>query len=698
MSEGNRSRLVAFTSSAVLWLALLADAARGDLTHFRTRVASSVAAAGGGVPPEVISARLFLLAGDFAAAGQALDRAEAASHTAADRDDILIARTFAAGMLGDFVSAMSGFAALADRGAPPWMLLAAVELSARVEATDIALHWAERLQNHPDTTTDLLLRLAEVLIGIGADDAAAAVVQRARRASDVDHSRAAHLLLAARACDEAEALFRRVLDGPHAASAHRGLATLRLWSGDTAAAVSHAAAAGNDVAMRRVRVVAALLEGHSAAALAELDELAAQPTADAETLTWRVEALVRAGRPGEALAAARTAGDRSPDAGSYAALALVQALATIRLGRRPSGDITVARALQALGGSPAYASWRALVRRVAASRFTAVHDALAATTRLARRIGLPAPHIEPPAHVATVLEQALAALGGNRSFATPTSQRGGSLQPLRLEPSPRTAAKTALHAVRIGGFADAAERLTALATQYPDWPQPLFYRAELHLWVGDLDAAERDLHAALAKKRDPEIEYGRWPRIGLIAVQVMRRQSRAALDALRRARWHAGSSSAEPFYAWQGEALRLAGRLEPARAALERVCGAESCRVGSLLTLALISRDLGDSARARTLLTRVAALAPPLLLEVTADPTHLRDCLDPAGGVERLRDDEVREVLERALTAMRGNRSAACLTFVDATGRLRAIPPNRFHRFVQPSDEVVALRQLLTPI
>jgi tetratricopeptide (TPR) repeat protein len=263
--------------------------------------------------------------------------------------------------------------------------------------------------------------------------------------------------------------------------------------------------------------------------------------------------------------------------------------------------------------------------------------------------------------------------------------------------------KRALHSVRIGGFEEARRRLDVLMERYPDWPHPWFYRAELLMWVGRLDDARRDLDVALdiarAKQHDPEIERAKWPTIGLAGVHVLQGRPHEALRTIDRAA-RFGGPPAQPYFAWRGEILRSLGRLEEARAVLERVCPPGSSRLGSWLTLALTCQDLGDRVRPRRILTSVVEQAPALMIHVarTAVEDAVRELLNTPGSLERLSDDEIREILERALAAMRGNRSASCVTFVDAANRLRAIPPNGVYRFVHQPDELKALRAALTQL
>jgi hypothetical protein len=77
------------------------------------------------------------------------------------------------------------------------------------------------------------------------------------------------------------------------------------------------------------------------------------------------------------------------------------------------------------------------------------------------------------------------------------------------------------------------------------------------------------------------------------------------------------------------------------------------------------------------------------------DEEETRRVLESPHELDRLSDRATYELLERALRAMKGNRSAACLTFVDASGRLRTIRPQSFHRLVNPVDERRDLRTMI---
>jgi tetratricopeptide (TPR) repeat protein len=325
-------------------------------------------------------------------------------------------------------------------------------------------------------------------------------------------------------------------------------------------------------------------------------------------------------------------------------------------------------------------------------------NVLASGSRLLQSTGIRVPEVDPPIVIESILERALAALGGNRTPETPTRLERGELQPLIVPPTQRAEVKAALYSVRFGGYTESRRRLGILIDRHPDWPLPRFYRAELLMWVGLLDDARRDLEDALSMKiRDREIETGQWPGIGLAGVQVLQGLPREALRTIERAKRRFAAPPAQPYFAWHGEILRALGKLDEARDALERVCQPGGHRLGSWITLALTCRDMGDRDRPRRILAYVAEQAPSLMIDVTrtAGKEDIRRVLESPDGLDRLSDKATIELLERALPAMKGNRSASCLTFVDASGRLRTIPPHGFHRLVNPADERRDLRAMI---
>lgn len=212
------------------------------------------------------------------------------------------------------------------------------------------------------------------------------------------------------------------------------------------------------------------------------------------------------------------------------------------------------------------------------------------------------------------------------------------------------------------------------------------------MWVDRLVDARRDLETALAMRIwNPEVERGCWPRIGLAGVTLLEGDPLGALRIIEKVSSSTHGPPAQPYYAWQGEILRALGRLPEARAELQRVCGSESRRVGSLLTMVFVEQDLGNRKQARQIFARIVRIAPALIIEVGGEAI-----CDPANArLGTLSDVEVREVAERAQKAMRGNRTASCVTYVDSNGVLRAIPPNGRYRITHSQSELAEIRSLI---
>jgi tetratricopeptide (TPR) repeat protein len=705
-----------------LWLGALERADKGTREEAHAAVDAALQATRDGTRAQVVAARLLLLIGEFGGALRAIAAAEARASTLDDQALVLTARALAAGMLGDFAAAMTAFEDLAAGDMPLPVVLAAVDLSVLVGAADTALHWAQRATAHPERKPGDLVRIADLLNRAGADEAACATIRRALADDQLDpthRSRAAQLLLSCRACDEASEVFQRqVAERASCVTAHLGLATIHLWRGETGDADHHAqaalAAGADAAAIRRLRAGVRLLEGQPWMALEQLDCLVAQRSADAETRVWRAEALLRAGQVKAAIREVRVAGDASPDNSTYVALRIIAGLAALHRRRRPYADLVARRAVAALCGADQGARVHRFTRRFTRRRFIGrwlvIDRVLAIASRLLRSTGIAVPEVDHPKAMESIFESALQRLGGNRTHETPTRVDDGKLLPLRIAPPPRAEVKAALYAVRIGGYDEARKRLDLLTERYPDWPHPWFYRAELLMWMGLLDDARRDLDVALRKNapstrhgwslrfRDAEIERSQWPLIGLAGIEVLQGRPKEALRTITRATRLFNGPPAQPYFAWRGEILRALGRYEEARTVLEQVCPPGGYRLGSWITLALTCRDLGDRERPRQILAYLAEHAPRLMLEVTGhavNASNMGGALAEAGALARLSDDETHELLERARQAMRGNRSASCVTFVDASNRLHAIPPGGVYQIVNRQEELTVLRAFI---
>jgi Flp pilus assembly protein TadD len=683
-----------------LWASALEMVDKGSPDQARTAIAAALTLSPHLPRLSAFAARLYLLIDDFALARRCLDDASAAG---ADDIDLLVSGAFTDGMLGDFPTATAAFEALYENGRmPSEVASAAVALAASVYSPEAALRWSAIVGVDRNVTPARLLRTAEMLLHVGEDAEAGRLIRDAldRAPTDPTIGRiAGELFLTGRECAQAAELFHDQLTGQRqAGSAHLGLAVLHLWRGELAMAVEHAREAlahGSDVgASQRVLACAALLDHNAHAALVQLSALVGESPRDPELRTWKAEALLRCRQLRAACVEARAAAELTPERGTPAIAQMIEALACLRLGRRPIANPMVTRAVAELCGTASGAAVSRLTRRVWAGRRVVWDQLLAIGSRLFQGLKLPVVSVEPPTVADSALDRALAALGGNRSPLRPTRVDGGMLSRLTLGSSVRAQAKVALQSVRIGGYPEARRRLDALTERYPHWPHPWFYRAELLMWVDLLDDARRDLeHALTIRIADPEMERPQWPPIGLAGVCVLSGQPRDALRIIRRARRRFWGPPAQPYYAWCGEVLRAVGRLEEAADTLKIVCPPDGCRIGSMLTLALTYRDLGDREQPRRLLAEVMKRAPGMVLEVALNTSsdNIRNAVFDPSAASQLSDDETRQFLELARYAMRGNRSAACLTFVDASGRLRAIPPNGFYRFVDSGTEIRTL-------
>lgn len=115
-------------------------------------------------------------------------------------------------------------------------------------------------------------------------------------------------------------------------------------------------------------------------------------------------------------------------------------------------------------------------------------------------------------------------------------------------------------------------------------------------------------------------------------------------------------------------------------------------RVGSWITLGLTFHELGDSGQTRVILRTLMSRAPGLMIEAHR---ALRSRHDDAFEVDARSDTEIFSLLTTAQALMKGNRSAACVTFVDASGRLRFVPPHGVLNFVPRALELAELQKAI---
>lgn len=311
---------------------------------------------------------------------------------------------------------------------------------------------------HPLTSAsepDVLLRGAELLLDLGCPRAATPLLQRLVDAAlqTTHRTAAAKLALRSGDFDLAEALFD---------SDPAELARLRLWQGDvsTAEALLGQAPAGDTASL--VRGALLVLQGSPQAALRPL-----RAVHTTESANWQTEAHLALGDLASAEATLGSSATGSQ--GNW-----IRGLLEARL-----------RLLQAERGDPATHLARKWARELSAA-----FDALQATPTC----------VDDTASLLNAIEEALRQLGGNRS-EYPTRVHGDGLS--RLEVPPLAADQLLLaaahpergHPRATHAALDAALELD-LSRDNRAWG--LATRAQLRLWVGQLDAALADAEASLA--------------------------------------------------------------------------------------------------------------------------------------------------------------------------------------------------------
>jgi tetratricopeptide (TPR) repeat protein len=452
------------------------------------------------------------------------------------------------------------------------------------------------------------------------------------------------------ALDRAAAHLDRALSlDPTVAAAWSLRAALHLWSLDLDSASRSAARALalDPVRLDALRVCAgvSVLREDYAHAHALLDDILARDGRDAEAWLWRAEALFREERLAESLAAVQCAGERSPEFTQYVAAQVVRFLAMIHQG-----------------------TFRHLPRGV----LEEVLAALCPDAVHARHVAFPHPPEvdEDPGRnardTARLLEQALAALGGNRSF-TPTwidpYAEAPTFHPVALTTPPRTAAKRTLARVTVDDVETVRAAFERVIARYPRRDEPWLYVGELYLYAGRYPEARAAFQRALAHN-----PTARWAFIGLGAVDLGEGDARKALATWERGARVSGGEG-PTLHVYRGEALRVLGRFNEARRDLENACASRPSRVSAWVNLALVHDAQGDRAEFDATVARVRRDAPEMLADAASEAGVTLP--DPG---EAIAHEDAKAALERALVMMRGNRSSAHPTWVTHDGHWRVSP------------------------
>jgi tetratricopeptide (TPR) repeat protein len=273
-------------------------------------------------------------------------------------------------------------------------------------------------------------------------------------------------------------------------------------------------------------------------------------------------------------------------------------------------------------------------------------------------------HTRARADMIAAVEGALVALRGNRTIH-PTHVVDGELARLRARTGCRDQSRAALQLL---GVADPAQCLAAfdeVVRAYPSSSLPVCHRGELHLWLGNFDAARADLELAIER-----VTGTRWAYMGLSTLDLLAGSPTQALATNARGVEVMRGTQGPAIHVFRGEALRKLGRLDEAITELEQAVESHPARVSATINLALAYAAKHQIDPLRSLWTRLAIeQAPGLLSDAAREAAHvIVGDGDWAPSVEVMII-----VLERALELLGGNRSSGLLTYWTRDRQLRFV-------------------------
>jgi len=252
------------------------------------------------------------------------------------------------------------------------------------------------------------------------------------------------------------------------------------------------------------------------------------------------------------------------------------------------------------------------------------------------------------------VEAALAALRGNRSIYA-THVVDGSLTRLHARTGCRHESRWALQLLRVAPGEECLRYFDDIFAKYPGSSLPICHRGELHLWLGNFDAARADLEAAIQT-----VEGTRWAYIGLSTLDLLAGDPQAALDTNAHGVRVMQNTEGPAVYVFRGEAMRKLGRIDAAIVELEKSVAHHPARASGTINLALCYASKADQPRFDALWKRLRDEQAAGLL---SDAAHELD-LTIFGDDDWEPELEVKvAVLEHALTMMGGNRSSGLLTY-----------------------------------
>lgn len=263
-----------------------------------------------------------------------------------------------------------------------------------------------------------------------------------------------------------------------------------------------------------------------------------------------------------------------------------------------------------------------------------------------------------------LLEDITRSFGGSR--ARPPIRLAGTetekskLERWELAPSSREAATKVQEGLRTKTPSEVLHEFDLLAERFPQSPFPFTYRGEVHLWLGDYDAAFAAFEEAL--RRRP----ARWAYIGMAAGHLLLGETQKASELTKMGIREFGHLAGATTHVYRGELHRRQGDFKAAFDDLEIALRERPTRIASRMNLALTCAGLGMRERADAELQRA----------VQEGPGAFWLALDALGmeAPQKWEIDSARPVIEKALELMRGNRSSWLYSMFDAKGHFRVLP------------------------
>lgn len=263
------------------------------------------------------------------------------------------------------------------------------------------------------------------------------------------------------------------------------------------------------------------------------------------------------------------------------------------------------------------------------------------------------------------VEAALAALRGNRSVY-PTHVVDGRLTRLHTRTGCRHQSRWALQLLRVATGEQCLAHFEAIIAKHPRSSLPLCHRGELHLWLGNFDAARADLEAAIAS-----VEGTRWAYMGLSTLALLRGDAQECLAINARGVEVMEGTEGPAIHVYRGEAKRKLGRIDEAIVELEQALEHHPARASATINLTLCYLRAGRRDAFERLWLRLRDQQAAGLLSDAARELGVM----LIGDDDEQPDDQTKAaVLERSLTMMGGNRSSGLLTYWTSDGQLRFVP------------------------